>query len=68
MSDRFELYLTCPKGLESLLAEEAKGLGLDEVREHTSAIRAPPTWKLLTACVSGHVWPTAYCWCSSASR
>lgn len=39
MSDRFELYLTCPKGLESLLAEEAKGLGLDEVREHTSAIR-----------------------------
>ena len=39
MSDRFELYLTCPKGLEGLLAEEAKGLGLDEVREHTSAIR-----------------------------
>ncbi|KIY39841.1 50S rRNA methyltransferase [Pseudomonas sp. 10-1B] len=39
MSDRFELYLTCPKGLEGLLAEEARGLGLDEVREHTSAIR-----------------------------
>ncbi|MCY4123996.1 MAG: THUMP domain-containing protein, partial [Pseudomonas sp.] len=39
MSDRFELYLTCPKGLESLLAEEARSLGLDEVREHTSAIR-----------------------------
>ncbi|MGB5958012.1 bifunctional 23S rRNA (guanine(2069)-N(7))-methyltransferase RlmK/23S rRNA (guanine(2445)-N(2))-methyltransferase RlmL [Pseudomonas sp.] len=39
MSDRFELYLTCPKGLEGLLAEEACGLGLDEVREHTSAIR-----------------------------
>ncbi|TDF85655.1 bifunctional 23S rRNA (guanine(2069)-N(7))-methyltransferase RlmK/23S rRNA (guanine(2445)-N(2))-methyltransferase RlmL [Pseudomonas sp. H9] len=39
MSDRFELYLTCPKGLESLLAEEARGLGLEEVREHTSAIR-----------------------------
>ncbi len=39
MSDRFELYLTCPKGLESLLADEARGLGLEEVREHTSAIR-----------------------------
>ncbi|AIL60816.1 bifunctional 23S rRNA (guanine(2069)-N(7))-methyltransferase RlmK/23S rRNA (guanine(2445)-N(2))-methyltransferase RlmL [Pseudomonas alkylphenolica] len=39
MSDRFELYLTCPKGLEGLLAEEARGLGLEEVREHTSAIR-----------------------------
>lgn len=39
MSDCFELYLTCPKGLESLLAEEARGLGLEEVREHTSAIR-----------------------------
>ena len=39
MSDRFELYLTCPKGLEGLLAEESRGLGLEEVREHTSAIR-----------------------------
>lgn len=39
MSDRFELYLTCPKGLESLLAEEARSLGLEDVREHTSAIR-----------------------------
>ena len=39
MSDRFELYLTCPKGLEGLLAEEARGQGLEEVREHTSAIR-----------------------------
>lgn len=39
MSDRFELYLTCPKGLEGLLAEEARQLGLNEVREHTSAIR-----------------------------
>lgn len=39
MSDRFELYLTCPKGLEGLLAEEARSLGLDDVREHTSAIR-----------------------------
>ena len=32
MSDRFELYLTCPKGLEGLLAEEARGLGLDPLR------------------------------------
>ncbi|WP_028694474.1 bifunctional 23S rRNA (guanine(2069)-N(7))-methyltransferase RlmK/23S rRNA (guanine(2445)-N(2))-methyltransferase RlmL [Pseudomonas cremoricolorata] len=39
MSDRIELYLTCPKGLEGLLAEEARQLGLTEVREHTSAIR-----------------------------
>ncbi|MCQ9423230.1 bifunctional 23S rRNA (guanine(2069)-N(7))-methyltransferase RlmK/23S rRNA (guanine(2445)-N(2))-methyltransferase RlmL [Pseudomonas sp. LJDD11] len=39
MSDRYELYLTCPKGLEGLLAEEACGLGLEETREHTSAIR-----------------------------
>jgi 23S rRNA (guanine2445-N2)-methyltransferase / 23S rRNA (guanine2069-N7)-methyltransferase len=39
MSDRFELFLTCPKGLEALLAEEAATLGLEEVREHTSAIR-----------------------------
>ena len=39
MSDQYELYLTCPKGLEGLLAEEARSLGLDEVREHTSAIR-----------------------------
>ncbi|WP_295483906.1 bifunctional 23S rRNA (guanine(2069)-N(7))-methyltransferase RlmK/23S rRNA (guanine(2445)-N(2))-methyltransferase RlmL [uncultured Pseudomonas sp.] len=39
MSDSIELYLTCPKGLEGLLAEEARGLGLAEVREHTSAIR-----------------------------
>jgi 23S rRNA (guanine2445-N2)-methyltransferase / 23S rRNA (guanine2069-N7)-methyltransferase len=39
MSDRFELFLTCPKGLEGLLAEEATGLGLEETREHTSAIR-----------------------------
>ncbi|WNW10680.1 bifunctional 23S rRNA (guanine(2069)-N(7))-methyltransferase RlmK/23S rRNA (guanine(2445)-N(2))-methyltransferase RlmL [Pseudomonas sp. DTU_2021_1001937_2_SI_NGA_ILE_001] len=39
MSDRYELYLTCPKGLEGLLAEEATGLGLEDTREHTSAIR-----------------------------
>lgn len=39
MSDRFELFLTCPKGLEGLLAEEATALGLEETREHTSAVR-----------------------------
>ena len=39
MSDRYELFLTCPKGLEGLLAEEATGLGLEETREHTSAVR-----------------------------
>ena len=39
MSDRYELFLTCPKGLEGLLIEEAIGLGLEEAREHTSAVR-----------------------------
>ncbi|ARU89073.1 bifunctional 23S rRNA (guanine(2069)-N(7))-methyltransferase RlmK/23S rRNA (guanine(2445)-N(2))-methyltransferase RlmL [Pseudomonas sp. M30-35] len=39
MSDRYELFLTCPKGLEGLLLEEASTLGLEEVREHTSAVR-----------------------------
>ncbi|MGH8354508.1 MAG: bifunctional 23S rRNA (guanine(2069)-N(7))-methyltransferase RlmK/23S rRNA (guanine(2445)-N(2))-methyltransferase RlmL, partial [Pseudomonas sp.] len=39
MSDRYELFLTCPKGLEGLLAEEASSLGLSEVREQTAAIR-----------------------------
>lgn len=39
MSDRFEIFLTCPKGLEGLLVEEATALGLEEAREHTSAVR-----------------------------
>ncbi|MBF7143321.1 MULTISPECIES: bifunctional 23S rRNA (guanine(2069)-N(7))-methyltransferase RlmK/23S rRNA (guanine(2445)-N(2))-methyltransferase RlmL [Pseudomonas] len=39
MSDVVELYLTCPKGLEGLLAEEAATLGLADVREHTAAVR-----------------------------
>ena len=43
MSDRYELFLTCPKGLEGLLLEEATGLGLEEAREHTSAIRGMAT-------------------------
>ena len=32
MSDRYELFLTCPKGLEGLLLDEATGLGLEEAR------------------------------------
>ena len=43
MSDVFELYLTCPKGLEGLLATEAADLGLTEVREHTAAVRGEAT-------------------------
>ena len=39
MSERYELVLTCPKGLESLLLEEARSLGLEEVREQTAAVR-----------------------------
>lgn len=39
MSDRHEFFLTCPKGLEGLLLEEATGLGLEQARSHTSAIR-----------------------------
>ena len=39
MSEQHELFLTCPKGLEGLLLEEAKALGLNDAREHTSAIR-----------------------------
>src|SRR3546814_8361042 len=39
MTDRHERILTCPKGLEGLLLEEATALGLEESREQTSAIR-----------------------------
>ncbi|HCP56102.1 MAG TPA: bifunctional 23S rRNA (guanine(2069)-N(7))-methyltransferase RlmK/23S rRNA (guanine(2445)-N(2))-methyltransferase RlmL [Pseudomonas sp.] len=39
MSDRFELVLTCPKGLEGLLLDEAGELGLEDAREQTSAVR-----------------------------
>ncbi|MBD9425854.1 bifunctional 23S rRNA (guanine(2069)-N(7))-methyltransferase RlmK/23S rRNA (guanine(2445)-N(2))-methyltransferase RlmL [Pseudomonas sp. PDM15] len=39
MSDRYELILTCPKSLEGLLLEEASGLGLEEAREQTAAVR-----------------------------
>ncbi|KJU78087.1 50S rRNA methyltransferase [Ectopseudomonas oleovorans] len=39
MSDRYEIVLTCPKGLEGLLLEEARGLGLEDAREQTAAVR-----------------------------
>lgn len=39
MTTSHELVLTCPKGLESLLREEAQGLGLEETREQTAAVR-----------------------------
>lgn len=39
MTDRHELILTCPKGLESLLLEEATALGLEDAREQTAAVR-----------------------------
>ncbi|MGK9064166.1 bifunctional 23S rRNA (guanine(2069)-N(7))-methyltransferase RlmK/23S rRNA (guanine(2445)-N(2))-methyltransferase RlmL [Stutzerimonas chloritidismutans] len=39
MTDRHELILTCPKGLEGLLLEEALSLGLEDAREQTAAIR-----------------------------
>ncbi|WP_312958157.1 bifunctional 23S rRNA (guanine(2069)-N(7))-methyltransferase RlmK/23S rRNA (guanine(2445)-N(2))-methyltransferase RlmL [Stutzerimonas nitrititolerans] len=39
MTDRHELILTCPKGLEGLLLDEATALGLEEAREQTAAIR-----------------------------
>src|SRR5690606_31145409 len=39
MTDRHELILTCPKGLEGLLLDEATALGLEKAREQTAAIR-----------------------------
>lgn len=39
MSERYELVLTCPKSLESLLLEEAAHLGLEESREHVAMVR-----------------------------
>ncbi|MGP0174876.1 bifunctional 23S rRNA (guanine(2069)-N(7))-methyltransferase RlmK/23S rRNA (guanine(2445)-N(2))-methyltransferase RlmL [Pseudomonas sp. NCHU5208] len=39
MSERYEIVLTCPKGIEGLLLEEATGLGLEEAREQTAAVR-----------------------------
>lgn len=39
MSDRYEIFLTCPKSLEGLLLDEARHLGLEEAREQTAAVR-----------------------------
>lgn len=39
MNNTEELILTCPKGLEGLLFEEAQQLGLTDVREQVAAIR-----------------------------
>ena len=39
MSERYELVLTCPKSLESLLLDEAGQLGLEEAREHVAMVR-----------------------------
>ena len=44
MSQQFELYLTCPKSLEGLLLEEARGLGLEEAREQVAAVRGHVVW------------------------
>ncbi len=39
MSDRYEIFLTCPKSLEGLLLDEARQLGLEEAREQVAAVR-----------------------------
>jgi len=39
MTDRQELILTCPKGLENLLREEASQLGLEEAGERVAAVQ-----------------------------
>jgi len=39
MADLHDLFLTCPKGLDGLLLEEAQALGLTEARAQVSAIR-----------------------------
>ena len=39
MSAMQQLILTCPKGLETLLLEEAQSLGLQEARSQTAAVR-----------------------------
>ncbi|PTU74882.1 bifunctional 23S rRNA (guanine(2069)-N(7))-methyltransferase RlmK/23S rRNA (guanine(2445)-N(2))-methyltransferase RlmL [Pseudomonas mangrovi] len=46
MSDRYEFFLTCPKGLEDMLLEEATRLGLEQARSHTSAIRGEGTLEI----------------------
>src|SRR4051812_14042760 len=38
MIDPFDLFATCPKGLEALLADELASLGLTFVKEHVAGI------------------------------
>ncbi|MBO3276576.1 bifunctional 23S rRNA (guanine(2069)-N(7))-methyltransferase RlmK/23S rRNA (guanine(2445)-N(2))-methyltransferase RlmL [Pseudomonas schmalbachii] len=39
MAEIYELFLTCPKGLDGLLLEEAQALGLQQARAQVSAVR-----------------------------
>ncbi|SDN32507.1 bifunctional 23S rRNA (guanine(2069)-N(7))-methyltransferase RlmK/23S rRNA (guanine(2445)-N(2))-methyltransferase RlmL [Pseudomonas jinjuensis] len=39
MADIYELFLTCPKGLDGLLLEEAQQLGLGAAKAQVSAVR-----------------------------
>jgi 23S rRNA (guanine2445-N2)-methyltransferase / 23S rRNA (guanine2069-N7)-methyltransferase len=43
MTNQFELFLTCPKGLDGLLLDEAQALGLEQARAQVSAIRGQGT-------------------------
>ena len=54
MSQQFELYLTCPKSLEGLLLEEARGLGLEEAREQVAAVRGAING-LMSELLEGHI-------------
>lgn len=40
MSEALELFLTCPRGLEPLLAEEVRALGASEARERPGGVAA----------------------------
>ncbi|GGM02592.1 bifunctional 23S rRNA (guanine(2069)-N(7))-methyltransferase RlmK/23S rRNA (guanine(2445)-N(2))-methyltransferase RlmL [Pseudomonas asuensis] len=43
MTNQCELFLTCPKGLDGLLLDEAQALGLEQARAQVSAIRGQGT-------------------------
>lgn len=43
MTNQYELFLTCPKGLDGLLLDEAQALGLEQARAQVSAIRGQGT-------------------------
>ncbi|RRW46195.1 bifunctional 23S rRNA (guanine(2069)-N(7))-methyltransferase RlmK/23S rRNA (guanine(2445)-N(2))-methyltransferase RlmL [Pseudomonas luteola] len=43
MTNQYELFLTCPKGLDGLLSDEAQALGLEQARAQVSAIRGQGT-------------------------